>query len=133
MVFPRQSFLRQTKDDPALQSAPAAESDGNDFEDVSEPAEMTPSASADLKLQISVNRVVWVSITADGVQQWQGTMQPEQMRQIQASNSIRMTVSNAAGVELTLNGRPLPALGGDGEVRTITLTAQDMEPATLLN
>ena len=78
----------------------------------------------ELLLQINARGTVWLSITADGAKQWQGTLQPNQSRQVQATESIRLTVGNAGGVELTLNGKALGALGDEGEVKTITLAAR---------
>jgi cytoskeleton protein RodZ len=77
-----------------------------------------------LVLQINARSTVWLSITADGEKLWQGTLQPEQSREVEASDSIRVTVGNAGGVEMTLNGESLGALGQEGEVRTITLAAE---------
>lgn len=79
---------------------------------------------AELNLKIHARSTVWISITADGERQWQGTLQPDQSREVQASETIRLTVGNAGGVVLLLNGEPLDSLGNEGEVRTITLAAR---------
>ncbi|MBI3933715.1 MAG: helix-turn-helix domain-containing protein [Acidobacteria bacterium] len=83
----------------------------------------------ELLLQINARSTVWISITADGEKQWQGTMQPNQSREVQAVETIRLTVGNAGGVELTLNGKALGALGGEGEVKTVTLAARALQEA----
>jgi hypothetical protein len=82
------------------------------------------AATGELLLQINARSTVWLSVTADGEKKWQGTMQANQSREIAAADSIRLTVGNAGGVELTLNGKELGALGGEGEVKTITLAAR---------
>ncbi len=82
-----------------------------------------PAGGQVLVLQISARSTVWLSITADGAKLWQGTLQPDQSREVEATDSIRVTVGNAGGVEMTLNGESLGALGQEGEVRTITLAA----------
>lgn len=81
----------------------------------------------ELLLQINARSTVWISITADGERQWQGTMKPNQSREVQATETIRLTVGNAGGVELTLNGKNLGALGGEGEVKTVTLAARALQ------
>ena len=83
-----------------------------------------PVVPEELALRIDSNGPVWLSITADGVKQWQGTMRANQSREIQAAESVRLTVGDAAAVALTLNGKPLPALGRPGEVKNLTITAK---------
>jgi hypothetical protein len=97
-------------------------------------SEMTPSpvslAPEDLALRIDSHGTVWLSITADGVRQWQGTMRANQSREVQAAESVRLTVGDAGAVSLTLNGKSLPGLGRPGEVRNLTITARDAAETT---
>jgi cytoskeletal protein RodZ len=81
----------------------------------------------ELLLEINARSTVWISITADGERAWQGTLQPNQSREVQALETIRLTVGNAGGVELTLNGKELGSLGGEGEVKTVTLAARALQ------
>ena len=83
-----------------------------------------PGVPEELALRIDSHGPVWLSITADGVKQWQGTMRANQSREIQAAESVRLTVGDAGAVVLTLNGKPLPALGRPGEVKNLTITAK---------
>ena len=84
-----------------------------------------PLASREgLLLRIDSHGPVWLSITADGVKQWQGTMRPNQTREVQATESVRLTVGDAGAVEINLNGKPLPPLGRSGEVKSVTITAK---------
>jgi cytoskeleton protein RodZ len=88
-----------------------------------------PASAEDLRLRIDSEGAVWLSITADGVRQWQGTLPPNQFREVQAAESVRLTVGDAGAVRLTLNGRSLPGLGRPGEVRNLTITARDAAEA----
>ena len=89
-----------------------------------------PPPREGLQLRIDSHGLVWLSITADGAKQWQGTMRPYQTREVQATESVRLTVGDAGAVELSLNGKPLPPLGRSGEVKSITITAKGTpEPA----
>lgn len=90
---------------------------------------LTGELPQELLLQISAHSTVWISITADGERQWQGTLQPNQSREVEAAETIRLTVGNAGGVELTLNGKNLGALGREGEVKTVTLAARALQDA----
>ena len=92
-------------------------------------AESSPPREG-LQLRIDSRGPVWLSITADGAKQWQGTLRPNQTREVQATDSVRLTVGDAGAVELSLNGKPLPPLGRSGEVKSITITAKGAsEPA----
>jgi len=92
--------------------------------DRNEPAS-TAVLLPELRLRIDSHGPVWLSVTADGVMQWQGTMRPNQSREVQATESVRLTVGDAGAASLTLNGKPLPSLGRPGEVRNLTITARD--------
>lgn len=83
------------------------------------------NTAEELALRIDSHGTVWLSITADGVRQWQGTMRANQSREVQANESVRLTVGDAGAVSLTLNGKSLPGLGRAGEVRNLTITARD--------
>jgi cytoskeleton protein RodZ len=101
------------------------------------PAELLMNAEAreplegelpeELLLQISARSTVWISVTADGETEWQGLMEANQSREVQAADTIRLTVGNAAGVDLTLNGKELGSLGNEGEVKTVTLAARALQ------
>ena len=84
----------------------------------------SPSQGA-LELQIASHGPAWLSITADGVREWQGTMQANQTRDVQAAESINLTVGDAGAVSLILNGNPMPELGPAGQVRSLTITANE--------
>ena len=92
------------------------------------PAAVGDSAAATfdegLQLEIVSRGTVWLSISADGEKQWQGTMRTNESRQVKAEESVQITIGDAGAVELTLNGKPLPPVGKAGEVKTITVTAK---------
>jgi len=95
-----------------------------------EDSETTPVAaflpSEELDLQIASHGTAWLSITTDGVREWQGIMQANQTRDVQAAESISLTVGDAGAVSLTLNGNAMPELGLPGQVRNLTITARDV-------
>lgn len=74
-------------------------------------------------LQIESLREVWLSIIADGEPEWEGVLQPMQTRRVRANEAIQIHVGDVGGVALTLNGRPLPLSGGDGEVKRFIISA----------
>jgi cytoskeleton protein RodZ len=113
---------------PPAPSEPAAvaASDRETAQPVPPPASPGPVEAGiadELLLEINARDAVWLSITADGEQAWQGILQPNQSREVQARETIQLKVGNAGGVDLTLNGREMGVLGRDGEVKTVTLAA----------
>lgn len=79
-----------------------------------------------LVLNVQARKECWVSISADGQKQWQGTLETDHSRRVQARDSFSLTVGDAGAVTLTLNGKPLPAVGRSGEVKTITISAKGL-------
>ncbi|MBI2817788.1 MAG: helix-turn-helix domain-containing protein [Acidobacteria bacterium] len=86
---------------------------------------VSTEASA-LVLNIEARKECWVSISADGQKQWQGILEADRSRRVEARDSFRLTIGDAGAVTLTLNGKPLPAIGRSGEVRTITISSKGL-------
>jgi hypothetical protein len=79
-------------------------------------------------LQVAVTEQSWVAIDADGATVLSRLMEPEEIRTFRSRESFEVITGNAAGIILTLNGETLGPLGRHGEVKTVRLTRQDMEP-----
>lgn len=86
------------------------------------------SDTEDMILQVAVTEQSWVAIDADGATVLSRLMEPEEIRTFRSRESFEVITGNAAGIILTLNGETLGPLGGHGEVKTVRLTRQDMEP-----
>ncbi len=68
--------------------------------------------------------LTWMAVRADGGDSREVLLQPGQTAQFSAETRLVVTVGNAGGVTLSLNGTPLPILGKSGEVvRDLTLPA----------
>jgi len=80
-----------------------------------------------LHVEISITAKVWVQAVADGVRIFEDILEPGATRSIQASDSVRLVVGNAAGVTVALNGKVLPPIGPSGQVRRVVLTSTGME------
>ncbi|MDQ1470369.1 MAG: cytoskeleton protein RodZ [Bryobacterales bacterium] len=70
----------------------------------------------------------WVQITADGKNAFTGILNPNDSRAVEADALIKVTAGNAGGVEISLNGKSLDPLGHSGQVRTVRLTAEGLQP-----
>jgi transcriptional regulator with XRE-family HTH domain len=78
-----------------------------------------PGAEDDTLLRLSVEVIgdSWVSLDADGKSVLNDELKLGDKRTFEASDEFRFrTIGNAAGLRLMLNGSPIPAMGGDGDV-----------------
>lgn len=70
-----------------------------------------------LRLTIDMNADSWIVLKADGKTVWSDDMRRGQSKTFEAKDEFRfVTVGNAAGVTLTLNGVRIPPLGEEGQV-----------------
>jgi len=65
----------------------------------------------------------WVRVTVDGVTAMQGIF-PSGTGRTFSGKSVTVRVGNAAGVDLSLNGKSIGSLGGDGDVAERTFKAE---------
>lgn len=72
----------------------------------------------------------WVTITADGKQVTKGLLVAGDERSIHAGSRVIVHVGNAGGVQLAFNGKELPAIGEQGEVKTLAFGPKGREPYT---
>lgn len=90
----------------------------------------TPSVSAASSVTASVHvaftaiEPVWVSVKCDGNASFAGLLQVPESRTFDASGAVTALIGNAAGVQISLNGKPVAPLGAHGEVEMIELTPQ---------
>lgn len=77
-----------------------------------------PASSPDkLELELKVLADTWVILQIDGQPALNQVLRAGETRKLEAENEIRFeVVGNAGGLELTLNGRAIPAIGPSGKV-----------------
>jgi cytoskeletal protein RodZ len=88
------------------------------------------AAHTDLVLQVAATERVWVAVDADGKTVLQKVLNPNEVENLKALDSFDVTMGNAQGVVLTLNGETLKPLGRRGEVKSIHLTRDDLKNTT---
>jgi len=79
----------------------------------------TAAASSPDKLELDVKVIedTWVILQVDGEPALNQVLRQGETRKLEAENEIRFeVVGNAGGLELTLNGHPVPAMGPRGKV-----------------
>ncbi len=57
-------------------------------------------------------------VETDGEDAFMGFLRQGESRRWTARETLRLKTGNAGGTQVTLNGQPLPALGGSGDVET---------------
>jgi len=80
-----------------------------------------------LSLQLKAVEETWVNLQVDDQSGKGMVFKPGEGISVQASNRIRMTLGNAGGLDLLLNGKRLEKFGKSGEVLTLIFTSQGIE------
>jgi cytoskeleton protein RodZ len=84
----------------------------------------SPAASV-LVLDVDIKDVTWIRVSADGAVVLADNLQAGATRRFSAERSLDITIGNAAGVSLKINGRDLGQLGTNGRVREIRITPEN--------
>jgi cytoskeleton protein RodZ len=85
------------------------------------PTALPPTATAipvttSISMTMKITQRSWVLVTADGKQVDQGVFEPGTERGWDAQQTLSIRTGNAAGIDLTLNGQAIGAMGGVGQV-----------------
>lgn len=75
----------------------------------------SPTPIQGLVVDLRLTGRSWVQVWVDGEQTLQETLQAGASRTFQAERSVRLRVSNAGALTVTVNGTPQPALGAPGQ------------------
>jgi cytoskeleton protein RodZ len=78
---------------------------------------------APVRVQATALEAVWVLARADGKYLFSGTLEPNESRTVEAGERLTLRVGNAGGVTVTLNGKPIGAIGPKGLVRELQFTS----------
>lgn len=89
--------------------------------DIESPPEEVPvpevPAADRLELRVTVTQDTWVILEIDGKPSTNEVLRAGDVRSFSAGNELRFeVVGNAGGLDLTLNGLPVPPLGASGRV-----------------
>ena len=83
-----------------------------------------PAAPAiPVEIVLSATGESWVSVSADDELQFVGNMRRDEKRTVQAQSKVKLVTGNAGALEITLNGKPVDAIGPKGQVRVVEFTA----------
>jgi cytoskeleton protein RodZ len=95
------------------------------------PAELTTSSPIPrplavpkpLSLRITLHSDSWIFLTADGREIMQGSFTAPTEKTIHATKEIVVKAGDVGALDFEFNGKPLPAQGANGEVKTLTFDA----------
>jgi hypothetical protein len=79
-------------------------------------------------VSIKARQDSWISITVDGEVTTQRTLAASSQRTISAHQELVVRAGNVGALDFELNGKKLPPQGALGEARTLTFTAQGLQP-----
>lgn len=84
-----------------------------------------PKPASGVSMVLEFEQDSWTEVSADGQPIFSGLIRRGTRRQFEAREGFRLTLGNAGGVRVTVDGRPLEPLGGAGQVvRDLPLPAR---------
>jgi cytoskeletal protein RodZ len=83
---------------------------------------------APVRLEIRVTRPCWVDADADGERVLYRLMEPGEAARVEAQDEITLRVGDAGALHYSMNGADSQPLGRDGEVVTVRITGERLEP-----
>ena len=78
-------------------------------------------------LNLAATEKTWLSITSEGKRIFSGFLEPSQTKILTGLDAARMTVGNAGGLNVLLNGKPIGPIGKSGQVRVVLFTPDNFE------
>ncbi len=122
---PRQATAAKVETAPAplarAEQAPAQDPPADQTTAVTAP-EAPQADGAPVRVGLSADEKTWISISSDGKNVFANALEAHQTKVVEASEKIRLTIGNAGGVEISLNGKPIGPVGPRGQIRVVELT-----------
>lgn len=81
-----------------------------------------PDSNAPVRVEVTADEQVWVSARSDGKYVFSATLEPGQKRTVDAGSEVVLRLGNAGGASISLNGKPIGAVGPKGQIRQVQLT-----------
>ncbi|EHQ90316.1 helix-turn-helix domain-containing protein [Desulfosporosinus youngiae] len=94
----------------------------------SSPPDVVASPQDGLTAQLVFTQACWIEIKIDGQAPFQGTFAAGTSKEVKGIDKIELvSIGNAGGLTVTLNGKAMPSLGKPGEVlRNVVLTKETL-------
>jgi cytoskeletal protein RodZ len=92
--------------------------------DQSQAADASPAEDRAVRVLVTAHQDSWLQVTADGKTAFYGILKANESTSFDSDAPVKLRTGNAGGILITLNGRELEALGPEGQIRTVSLTAE---------
>jgi cytoskeletal protein RodZ len=90
------------------------------------PAPAQAEAQAPLEVTLDFTENCWVEALLDGSERISELRVQGESLRLTADESVSLTLGNAAGVRIEVNGQPFEIAGGDGTIREIEITLDSL-------
>ena len=112
------------KSPPPATTSPAIHSADRPAPEALQPEAPRPgNPNGAVRLELTADEPVWVLARSGGKYLFSGTLEPHQTRAVEVKGSVLLRLGNAGSVKITLNGKPLGAIGPKGQVRDVQFTS----------
>lgn len=85
-------------------------------DDYQQQVEVQSATTAAYVLRAVAKETTWLSVSIDGMQKREYTLQPGEQLRLSATTGYKLHIGNAAGLQLYLNDEPIKYQGGSGRV-----------------
>ena len=87
----------------------------------------SPMLALPLRLDVEVTEECWISIYSDGQPAARKLLEPGEAQTFGATEQFAITVGNAGGIRLKINGRPARPLGKSGDVVKVLINDKNLQ------
>jgi hypothetical protein len=78
-------------------------------------------------VSLTAHARAWIRLDVDGKTAFMGTLAPNEIKEVSASERITLQTGNAGALTISCNGKTLDSLGRFGQFRELRLTAEGPE------
>lgn len=89
--------------------------------------EAAPGPEDKVVLAVSAHEKTWITITSDGKTMFSGVLEPSQTKVLGGKLRAYIRVGNAAGLEITWNGKAIGPIGARGQVKSVLFTPENYQ------
>jgi cytoskeletal protein RodZ len=87
----------------------------------------SPMPTLPLRLEVEVTEECWISVYSDGQPAARRLLEPGEAQTFGASEQFAITVGNAGGIRLKINGKPARPLGKSGDVVKVLINDKNLQ------
>lgn len=99
--------------------------DATDTPTITPSPTLTATPAEAIRLRVTVTQTAWIRVVTDGEVQIESLADPGYNQEFIAYKQMDFLTGNAGGVQLSLDEKPLPPLGGIGEIAIFNWTLED--------